>query len=103
MLRCWYRDTDEFFDCTGTQRPDISCVIAIRFLAKSSVTVFTPSTCEKCSSPHAHLGRILTLSGPSDLFVASASIMPSSSTHFILSVFLAPTFPTITQRERISH
>ena len=43
------------------------------------------------------------LSGSSDLFVASASIMPSSSTHFILSVFLAPTFPTITQRERTLH
>ena len=87
----------------GTLHPDISCVIAIRSLVHSSVTVFTLLTCEKCSSHHAHLGKTNMLNDSSDQYVASASTMSSYSMIAISKSFCVLTFSSITRRERILH
>jgi hypothetical protein len=70
----------------------------IRFLTLTSDLVIGR---DNSSPPHVHPGKIPTLNGSSDQYVANAWIMSSSSTSFISSDFFAPTFLTIIRLERI--
>lgn len=54
-------------------------------------------------TPHAHHGKIPTLSGSSYQYVASASTMSSYSMNSISKSFYVRTLSTITRRERILH